>query len=481
MQRVGTRSQKYETASMTSITYETIPFAPNILYKNKKGDVMRLPKDMKLSPHARQRLLERKDADMKYNTSNIMRSSIKWYGKDDLIHDCALYRHCCYTTRKSNQIGYITDGDIEVIYNKGTHVAITVLEVKDKFKPITQFIKPEILRYREKKKERIKMEKEIELKPKNICADCGKERELNSHGICVKCVRRKNNMKAKGKTYIRYLDLSKEEQLRVDKAIEGQSKRRKALIEPEPEPELTVPDNNTYYSSKANGGEAEQHPMMKPIKKVLDPLSDRNSFIKILKECDCEIPDESLEDMLDILMNTDKLKNVFTAIAKSDNQRVMLDLEQTLNVTEKKLQRDWEDNGFREMDDIKFKGFLTWRRALKGAICFWKKLYQTNTIAEIQRAMDVHTQDHDGKTLFTTTEDRADNTMKRFQITTDSISTIFNTRRPFTRVFYAIDKDGAYNMFKQWMADRNLHEDPKKTSIVELQNDGSENPRRKDL
>mgnify|MGYP003493876681 CR=1 FL=1 len=93
---------------------------------------MKLPKDMKLSPHARQRLLERKDVDMKYNTSNIMRSSVKWYGKDDLIYDCALYRHCCYTTRKSNQIGYITDGDIEVIYNKSTHVAITVLEVKDK-------------------------------------------------------------------------------------------------------------------------------------------------------------------------------------------------------------------------------------------------------------------------------------------------------------------------------------------------------------
>ena len=51
---------------------------------------MKLPKDMKLSPHARQRLLERKDVDIKYNTSNIMRSSVKWYGKDDLIHDCFL-------------------------------------------------------------------------------------------------------------------------------------------------------------------------------------------------------------------------------------------------------------------------------------------------------------------------------------------------------------------------------------------------------
>lgn len=451
------------------ITYETTPFAPNILYK--KGEVMKLPKDMKLSPHARQRLLERKDVDMKYNTSNIMRSSVKWYGKDDLIYDCALYRHCCYTTRKSNQIGYITDGDIEVIYNKGTHVAITVLEVKDKFKPITQFIKPDLLRLRELKKERRKMETELK-----ICVDCGKEvEEVNTHGVCVRCTRRKSNMKARGKAYIRYLDLSDEEKWRIDRAIEGQNKRHEKPEEPEPE--LTVPDNNTYYSSKANGGEVEQHPMMKPIKKALDPLSDQDSFVKILKECGCEIPDESLEDVLDVLINTDKLKDIFMTIAKSNSQQAMLDLEQALNVVERKLQHDWEFNGFQEADDIKFKGFLTWRRILKGAIFFWKKLYQTNTIIEMQRAWNAYTQDPNDKILLA--GDRIDSTMKRFQITTDSISTIFNTRRPFTRVFYATDKDVAYNMFKQWMADRNLHEDPKKTTIIELQNDSSEDGREK--
>lgn len=434
---------------------------------------MRLPKDMKLSPHARQRLLERKDVDMRYNTSNIMRSSVKWYGKDDLIYDCALYRHCCYTTRKSNQIGYITDGDIEVIYNKGTHVAITVLEVKDKFKPITQFIKPEILRYREKKKERRKMETETNQK---ICVDCGKEvEELNSHGVCVRCTRRKSNMKARGKVYIRYLDLSDEEKWRIDRAIEGQTKRHEKPAESEPE--LTVPDNNTYYSSKANGGEVEQHPMMKPMKKTSDPLSDQDNFIKILRECGCEIPDESLEDVLDILVNTDKLKDIFMTIAKSNSQQAMLDLEQALNVVERKLQHDWEFNGFQEADDIKFKGFLTWRRVLKGAIFFWKKLYQTNTIIEMQRAWNAYTQDPNDKILLV--GDRIDSTMKRYQITTDSISTIFNTRRPFTRVFYATDKNVAYNMFKQWMADRNLHEDPKKTTIVELKNDGSEDGREK--
>ena len=157
-----------------------------------------------------------------------------------------------------------------------------------------------------------------------ICVDCGKEvEELNSHGVCVRCARRKANMKARGKAYIRYLDLSDEEKWRIDRPIEGQNKRHKKPVEPEPE--LTVPDNNTYYSSKANGGEVEQHPMMKPIKKALDPLSDQDGFVKILRECGCEIPDESLEDVLDVLVNTDKLKDIFMTIAKSNNQQAMLD------------------------------------------------------------------------------------------------------------------------------------------------------------
>ena len=240
---------------------------------------MELPKNMKLSPHARQRLLERKDASKRYDVSNIMRSNIAWYGKDDLIYDCALYRHSCYVTRKSNQIGYITDGDIEVIYNKGTHVAITVLEMKDKFKPITQFIKPKKLKYEEMKKEHVRMKKETELKPK-LCTDCGKEvEEVNPDGVCVRCVRRKANMKARGKTYVRYLDLSDKEKLRIDRAIEGQNKSHKKPTEPEQE--LTVPNNNNYYSSKANGNEVEKHPMMKPIKKSLDLLSDQDNFVKI--------------------------------------------------------------------------------------------------------------------------------------------------------------------------------------------------------
>ena len=103
---------------------------------------MSLPKKLKMTYHSQQRLAERKDANIKYNTKNLMKSSVKWYNKDDLIYNCALYKHSCYTTRKSNQIGYMTDGDIEVIYNKNTKTVITVLEVKEKFKPITQYIKP---------------------------------------------------------------------------------------------------------------------------------------------------------------------------------------------------------------------------------------------------------------------------------------------------------------------------------------------------
>lgn len=437
----------------------------------------KIPTEIKLSPHARQRLYERKDAGIKYNMANIMRSSVKWWGKDHLIHDCALYRHCCYTTRKSNQIGYITDGDIEIIYNKNTHIAITVLEVKDKFKPIIQYIKPEIIKQLEVKKERKKMDTE----PKPKCLDCGKDAEVNKNGICIKCQRRKNNMKSRGQEYIPYLELSESEQRRIDAlqaAHSGQKRRTK--VTPEPEPELTVPDNNNYYMSKANQEEVLTHPMtapvtpIKPVKlnNAFDPLSDQATFVKILRDCGCEIPEESLNDVLDVLVNTDKLKDIFMTIAKSDSQQAMLDLEQALNVVERKLQHDWEYNGFQEVDDIKFKGFLTWRRVLKGAIFFWKKLYQTNTIIEMQRAWNAYTQDPNDKILLT--GDRIDSTMKRFQITTESISTIFNTRRPFTRVFYATDQNVAYNMFKQWMADRNLHENKSKTTIVELKAEGED-------
>lgn len=433
----------------------------------------KLPKEIKLSPHARQRLEERKDTNIKYNKQNIMRSSVKWYGKDDLIYDCALYRHCCYVSRKSNQIGYITDGDIEIIYNKGTHVAITTLEIKDKFKPITQFIKPEILNREKEVKENRKMKKsKMQL---GDCPDCG-EKDIMIvssgvyKGICDTCRRRKQNAKARNKEYIPYIELTEDKKKKIDTMKKAQNKHKKE--EKEEEIILEAPDNNNYYSNKANQTQITTHPMMAPVnvEAAIDPLSDQFSFIQTLRDCGCEIPEEDLEDVLNVLVNTDKLKNIFMTIAKSDSQQAMLDLEQALNVTERKLQHNWEYNGFQEIDDIKFKGFLTWRRVLKGAIFFWKKLYQTNCIIEMQRAWNAYTQDPNDKILLA--GDRMESTMKRFQITTESISTIFNTKRPFTRVFYATDKDVAYNMFVKWMADRNLHENKAKTTIVELKNEG---------
>lgn len=434
----------------------------------------KLPAEIRLTDHARMRLLERKSDENIYNTRNLMRSSVKWYTKDDLIPDEALYRHCCYTTRKSNQMGYITDGDIEVIYNKNTQIAITVLPVKEKFKPITQYIKPAVLTQIEIKKENRKMKKS----KVGVCPDCGREDvEITSRGVCVICRRRQDNMKARGKEYIPYLQLPESEKKRVDISQRAQA-ARKAKEETITMPELpkTMPVVENYYQVKAENNPDIAHVIEKPIphqtQKPLNSLLDQDSFVRILRECGCDIPEENLEDVLDVLLNTDKLKDIFMTIAKSTSQQAMLDLEQALNVVERKLQHNWEYNGFQEADDIKFKGFLTWRRVLKGAIFFWKKLYQTNTIIEMQRAWNAYTQDPNDKILLA--GDKIDSSMKRYQITTDSISTIFNTKRPFTRVFYATDEKHAYDIFKKWMADRNLHEDPKKTTIVELTNEGED-------
>ena len=105
-----------------------------------------LPREIKLGIHARQRLLERRSEDSKYNLRNLIKSPCKWYGKNDLIYNCALYKHSCYVTRKDNTLVYLTDGNIEVIYNKNTKLIVTILEVKEKFKPITQYLKPEFLK-----------------------------------------------------------------------------------------------------------------------------------------------------------------------------------------------------------------------------------------------------------------------------------------------------------------------------------------------
>lgn len=442
----------------------------------------KLPLDIKMTWHAQQRLEERNNTYNYYDTKNLMRSSCRWYGKDDLIFDCALYRHCCYTCRKSNQLGYITDGNIEVIYNKNTKTALTVLEVKDKFKPIEDYIKPEVLKEFEDRKVVRKMKKfKREIAE---CKDCGRENiEIMAdgayEGLCEECKTRKQNAKSRGKEYIPYRDLSEKEQNIINNHRQAQAKRNMEKSKEEnnieiPKIEMKIAEN--YYQMKAEQKPAVtavevEKPTVPAVKSQTNPLDDPDSFIATLRGYGCEIPQDTLKEVLNVLVSTDKLKEVFMTIAKSNSQQAILDLEQALNVIERKLQHDWEYNGFQEVDDIKFKGFLTWRRMLKGAIFFWKKLYQTNALIEMQRAWNAYTQDPNDKILLA--GDRIDSTLKRYQITTESISTIFNTRRPFTRLFYAESEEEAHEMLVKWFADRQLHEDKSKTVITELKADGS--------
>ena len=313
------------------------------------------------------------------------------------------------------------------------------------------------------------------------CKDCLKQDiEIYAkgvhEGVCDTCRKRKQNMKARNKEYIPYKDLEENERKKIDALQEAQAKRKG--IEPKeieiPKPNMKVIEN--YYQVKAENNPAiavEKPTIPEVVVPKINPLADPDSFINTIRSCGCEIPENDLKDVLDVLVSTDKLKEVFMTIAKSDSQQAILDLEQALNVVERKLQHDWEYNGFQEADDIKFKGFLTWRRVLKGAIFFWKKLYQTNALIEMQRAWNAYTEDPNDKILLA--GDRINSAQKRYQITTDSISTIFNSRRPFTRVFYATSEEEAYRQFTQWMADRQLHEDKSKTTIVELKSDGGYN------
>lgn len=432
----------------------------------------KLPKKIKLTKHAQQRLKERRNSII-YNTKNLMKSSCKWYGKDDLIPESRLYLHCLYVCRKSNQIGYITDGNIEVIYNKGTGVAITIIEVKEKFLPITQYIKPEYLKQIEIKKEKKKMKKKTELV--GVCPDCGREvTDITSQGICAKCRTRKANAKSRGREYVPYINLTEEEKRKIDARQAAYLKKHKVEeVEEIPMPKIPVVEN--YYEMKATQNVIDQPvpiPVRKPTIPNFDPLSDQTTFINILKECGCTISDESLKETLSVLLATEKLRDAITTIADNENQDTLLDLEHMMNVVERKLQHDWEYNGFQEADDIKFKGFLTWRRVLKGAIFFWKKLYQTGALIQMKNAWDAYTADPNEKQLMS--GDRINSIQKRFQITTESISTIFNTRKPFTRIFYAVSKEEAYDKFIKWMADRQLHENKSKTTIVELSSEGED-------
>ena len=435
-----------------------------------------LPKEIKLTLHAQQRLEERKGSE-KYNTKNLMKSSCKWYGKDDLIKESSLYIHCMYVCRKAkNKMGYLTDGNIEVLYDKNAKVAITILEVKDKFKPITQYIKPEYLKEIELKKEKKKMRKKIELE--GVCPDCGKEvTNITSQGICVKCRTRKANAKHRQKEYIPYINLPAEEKARIDSMQVSNSRKHEEIKEEVLEPvlEMKVPDNETYYQAKATQSPVPMRTVANTkitVEKTIDPLSDQFSFISVLKECGCDISEEDLKQLLDVLIATDKLKDILMKVADDTIQDTMLNLEQVLPAAERKLQYNWECNGFQEVDDIKFKGFLTWRRMLKGAMYFWKKLYQTNTLVELKKTWESYITNMTNPTINNQNEKIVTVQQKRYQITTESISTIYNTKRPFTRVFYATSKEEAYDKFIKWMAERQLHEDKSKTTIVELSSEG---------
>ena len=431
-----------------------------------------LPKEIKLTLHAQQRLAERKGSE-KYNTKNLMKSSCKWYGKDDLIKESSLYIHCMYVCRKAkNKMGYLTDGNIEVLYDKNAKVAITILEVKDKFKPITQYIKPEYLKEIELKKEKKKMRKKIELE--GVCPDCGKEvTNITSQGICVKCRTRKWNARHRQKEYIPYINLPADEKARIDSMQAANSKKQEEVLEPVLE--MKVPDNETYYQAKATQSPVPMRTVAntKPtIEKTIDPLSDQFSFISILKECGCDIAEEDLKKLLDVLVATDKLKDILMKVADDTIQDTMFNLEQVLPTAERKLQYNWECNGFQEVDDIKFKEFLTWRRMLKGAMYFWKKLYQTNTLVELKKTWESYITNMTNPPMNNQNEKIVTVQQKRYQITTESISTIYNTKRPFTRVFYATSKEEAYDKFVKWMAERQLHENKSKTTIVELSSEG---------
>ena len=431
-----------------------------------------LPKEIKLTLHAQQRLEERKGSE-KYNTKNLMKSSCKWYGKDDLIKESSLYIHCMYVCRKAkNKMGYLTDGNIEVLYDKNAKVAITILEVKDKFKPITQYIKPEYLKEIELKKEKKKMRKKIELE--GVCPDCGKEvTNITSQGICVKCRTRKANAKHRQKEYIPYINLPADEKARIDSMQAANSRKHEEVLEPVLE--MKVPDNETYYQAKATQSPVPMRTVANTkvaIEKTIDPLSDQFSFISVLKECGCDISEEDLKQLLDVLVATDKLKDILMKVADDTIQDTMLNLEQVLPTVERKLQYNWECNGFQEVDDIKFKGFLTWRRMLKGAMYFWKKLYQTNTLVELKKTWESYITNMTNPLMNNQNEKIVTVQQKRYQITTESISTIYNTKRPFTRVFYAASKEEAYDKFVKWMAERQLHEDKSKTTIVELSSEG---------
>lgn len=320
----------------------------------------------------------------------------------------------------------------------------------------------------------------IKIKEKiGVCKDCGKTTAIfesgKSKGICSVCKTRKQNAKVRGKKYIPYVKLSEEEKRKIDMLQEAQNKTRNKKVmteevlttEAETEEILVTETETESVNTSVDVEDVDS------VNNITDTAT--TNFIQLLRDYGCDVPEDNLKEVLTVLESVNKLKDIIVPITKNSNQQAMLDLEQMLNVAERKLQHDWEYNNFSSEYDAKFKSFLTWRRTLKGAIFFWKKLYSTNTLLELQRAWNAYTQDPTEKVILS--GEKTNSIQKRYQITTESISTIFNTRRPFTRVFYAKSEEEAYKAFVDWMSDRQLHEDKSKTTIVELKSEGSENVR----
>ena len=72
-----------------------------------------LPKTLKLTKHAQERLEERNNSNAIYNVEDLMKSPCKWYTKDDMVENSALYVHSIYVCRKAKEkMGYLTNGKI---------------------------------------------------------------------------------------------------------------------------------------------------------------------------------------------------------------------------------------------------------------------------------------------------------------------------------------------------------------------------------
>lgn len=275
-----------------------------------------------------------------------------------------------------------------------------------------------------------------------VCPDCGREEvEINSiHNICRTCLTRKRNSINRRKEYIPYVNLSMGEKRRVDAHVVN-----KSCV-------MTHDKNNEIIIAKDVDNNTDNF--------------NTDQFIKILQDCGSEMSVEKLKALLEVLFSIDKLKCIVSIITESDQQQNMLDLEQMLNVAENKLQHDWEYNNFNNEYDALFKNFLLMRRQLKQCIFFWKKIYQTGVLIELKTRLDSYNSDPSDKTLVNSR--RTTSVLKRYKITTNSISTILNTRKPFTRIFYATDEADARNQLTTWLKDRQLHEDKSATVVTLL-------------